>query len=265
MTNGSDARARPLATQSSLYAFVSRAPTRAVHVLRGRAGDVDADRAVTRRLVTEAGEVGEPALRVWYPHRQVAFGRRDARSEGYPAARRHAEQRGFAPIERGVGGRATAYIGAGSTLAFARAEPVADARSGLTERYERTLDVLREALDGLGVEARRGEPPDSFCPGDHSLQAAGKLVGLAQRVRQDVALVAGILNVRDHGAVAAVLEPVYDALDVPFDPESVGSVARAGGGTDPERVQERVEAALVGGRTARVTPVAAYEGRRDDG
>jgi lipoate-protein ligase A len=232
-------------------------------VLRGRAADVEADRRVTRRLVAHSAATGVGALRVWYPHRQVAFGRRDASSEGYESARRRARRQGFEPVERAAGGRATAYTR--GTLLFARAEPGADPRGGLSERYERTLGALRGALSELGVDARRGEPPDSFCPGTNSLQAAGKLVGLAQRVRQDVALVAGVLVVQDHAAVARVLDPVYDALGVPFDPGSVGSLARAGGEVDRTTVRQTVEAALVGDGTPRVRTVEECEPVPPDG
>ncbi len=232
-------------------------------VLRGRAADVGADREVTRRLVEHSAAAGVPALRVWYPHRQVAFGRRDTRSEGYEEARRRAERQGFDPVERAAGGRATAYTR--GTLLFASAEPVEDARNGIDDRYERTIETVQNALSDLGVDARRGEPPDSFCPGTHSLQVTGKLVGLAQRVRQDVALVAGVLTVRDHAAIAAVLDPVYDALGVPFDPGSVGSLARAGGETGHETVRQTVEAALVGPVTPRVTTVEEWTDSRPDG
>lgn len=231
-------------------------------VLRGRAADVGTDREVTRRLVEHSAAAGAPALRVWYPHRQVAFGRRDTRTEGYEAARRRAEQQGFDPVERGVGGRATAYTR--GTLLFARAEPVADPRGGLDDRYERALGAIQRALSDLGVDARRGEPPDSFCPGTHSLQAAGKLVGLAQRVRQNVALVAGVLAVRDHTVIAEVLDPVYDALGVPFDPDSVGSLTRAGGETDREPVQRTVETALVGAATPQVRTVGEWRAAPPD-
>ena len=232
-------------------------------VLRGRAADVDADREVTRQLVEHSAAASVPALRVWYPHRQVAFGRRDTRSGGYEAARNRAERQGFDPVERAAGGRATAYTR--GTLLFASTEPVEDARNGIDDRYERTIGTVQNALADLGVDARRGEPPDSFCPGTHSLQAAGKLVGLAQRVRQDVALVAGVLTVRDHNAVAAVLDPVYDALGVPFDPDSVGSLARAGGETDRNTVQRTVEASLVGTATPRVRTVEEWESGPPDG
>ncbi len=215
-----------------------------MRVLRGRAEDIEADRAVTRTLVADTRETGTPAVRVWTPHRQVAFGRRDARSGGYGAAKEAAETRGFPPYERRVGGRAVAYTG--TTLAFARVEPLADMREGLTKRYDDAVADLRAALADLGVAAERGEPPDSYCPGSHSLSADGKIVGIAQRVQRGAALVAGICVVRDHEEVADVLEPVYAALDAPFDPASVGSVARAGGPDDPERVARTVEAALVG-------------------
>ncbi|MFB6119294.1 lipoyl protein ligase domain-containing protein [Halosegnis sp.] len=212
-----------------------------MRILRGRAGAPEADRAVTARLAEDVAETDEPAVRVWTPHRQVAFGRRDARAARYEQARRAASARGFPPYERATGGRAVAYTG--STVAFVRLQPVADARQGLTARYESTLAAVERALAAVGVDTERGEPPDAFCPGAHSLSADGKLVGLAQRVGT-VARVAGIVVVRDHEAIADVLGPVYDALGVPFDPASVGSVARAGGDADPTAVARALERAL---------------------
>lgn len=221
-----------------------------MHVLRGRAADVQADREASMAMLDRVATTGEPAVRVWRPHRQVAFGRRDAREDGYDRARGAARDHGFPPVERDVGGRAVAYTG--RTLAFARVEPVDDVRGGLDDRYERATDDVRRALAELDVEATRGEPADAFCPGTHSLQAGGKLAGIAQRVQQGAAVVAGVLVVADHDPVATVLADVYGALGVPFDPSSVGSVAAAGGPTDPETVRETVEAALVGDADATV-------------
>jgi lipoate-protein ligase A len=225
-----------------------------MRVLRGRAGTVAEDRAVTRALAGDVEASGEAVVRAWTPHRQVAFGRRDARSDGYDRAREAAEERGFPTHERDVGGRAVAYTG--NTVAFVRVEPVADFRRGTDERYDRAVREIRDALRSLGVEAREGEPPEAFCPGAHSLSTgAGKVVGIAQRVRQGSAAVAGIVLVRDHEAIAGVLDPVYGALDVPFDPTSVGSVAASGGAADPTRVARAVESALVGDRDATVERV----------
>jgi lipoate-protein ligase A len=216
-----------------------------MRVLRGRAASVDADRDVTAEMLTTVGETREQAVRVWHPHRQVAFGRRDSGEVGYEAARDAARDHGFPPVERRVGGRAVAY--ADTTLAFAFAEPVADLREGLDERYERATAAVERALRDVGVDAERGEPDDAFCPGTHSLQSDGKLVGIAQRVRSDAALTAGVVVVDDREAIAAVLADVYGALGLPFAPDSVGSVARAGGDGDPEAVRRATERAAVGG------------------
>jgi len=223
-----------------------------MRVYRGRADTIEADRAASERIVDLVADEREPAVRVWRPHRQVAFGRRDAREDGYGRARDISAAHDFPAVERDVGGRAVAYTG--STVAFARVTPVDDMRSGLQDRYDAATADLLDALATLRVDAHEGEPSDSFCPGTHSVQTddgdrARKLAGLAQRVHGDAAVVAGVLTVRDHEAVAAVLDPVYEALDVAFDPETVGSVARAGGNGDPERVVRTVEDALADGPT----------------
>ncbi len=231
-----------------------------MRVIRDRAASPAADRDATRALLETVGETGEPVLRAWTPHRHLAFGRRDATESGYDAARAAATAHGFPPVERSVGGRAVAYTG--TTVAFASLEPLADAREGLTERYDGAVDTVVEAVGSLGVDAESGEPPDSFCPGQYSVQArvAGqadgatwrKVAGIAQRVTADAALVAGVVVVTDHAEIGDVLDPVYGALGVPFEPDSVGSVAAAGGPAEPAPVARALETALVDGRDATV-------------
>lgn len=213
-----------------------------MRVLRGRDETIEDDRARTRTLLEHTRDTGGPGVRVWQPPKQVAFGRRDASIDGYETARAAAEDHGFQPTERPVGGRAVAYTG--STVAFARTEPIEDIRTGLQSRYSAATTDLRVALRRLGVRATPGEPNGSFCPGSHSLQSNGKIVGIAQRVQRGAALTAGIVIVRDHEAIAAVLADVYRALSIPFDPDSVGSLARAGGTHDPETVIGETEKAL---------------------
>jgi lipoate-protein ligase A len=196
-------------------------------------------------MLTRTGETGVETFRAWTPHRQLAFGRRDTHAGGYETARRTAEERGYAVVERSVGGRAVAY--SGSTVAFAHALPLDDPRQGLTDRYEGGVDGVVVALRSLGVDARPGEPAASFCPGDHSVQARGrKVAGIAQRIQSDAALVAGCVLVSDREDLVDVLTPVYDALDVPFVPDSVGTVAHAGGTSDPDPVCRALERAFVG-------------------
>ncbi|WP_226040320.1 lipoate--protein ligase family protein [Natrinema sp. DC36] len=227
-----------------------------MRVVRGRRDTLAADRDASRRLLSIAAD-GERAVRVWTPHRQVAFGRRDARLEEYDRAREAARERGFPPLERDVGGRAVAYDGE-TTLAFARVEPIPDIRAGTTERYERVTVDLERSLEALGLEPTRGEPDDSFCPGTHSLSVVDasadgrrrrKVVGIAQRVRQGAALVAGVVLVANREELAGVLAPVYDALGVPLEPASIGTVSDAGGPADPARVRTAIEDALVGDAT----------------
>ena len=235
-----------------------------VRVFRGRAPTIEGDRAASERLLEVAAE-GEPAVRVWTPHRQVAFGRRDRHRDGYDRAREAARERGFPPVERDVGGRAVVYDG-DTTLAFARAEPVADFRRGTDDRYERAAAAAKRALSDLGVTVESGEPDGAFCPGTHSLSVRGsdpssgprrKLVGVAQRVRKDAAVTAGIVLVDARDELAAALEAVYGALAVPLDPETVGTVAAAGGPAEPGVVRTTLEAALVDDAAATVESVDA--------
>ncbi len=215
-----------------------------MRVLRGRAETRDEDRQVTAAMLTETADTGEPAVRVWAPHRQIAFGRRDARAEKYNVARSIARACDFEPLERSVGGRAVAYTG--STMAFAKTVPLSDMRTGMEERYAETTEALQRAFWRLGVPAQRGEPEGSFCPGDYSLQWKGKVAGIAQRVRTGAALVSGVVIVEDHEVISGVLDPIYAALDVPFDPNSVGSIAKVNGDSDPKLVAETIEGMLVG-------------------
>lgn len=221
-----------------------------MHVVRGSLAGTDRDRRVTRGMAALVERTGRPAVRAWRPPRHVAFGRRDVVADGYARARQAAADRGYDPVERRVGGRAVAHTG--ETVAFVSVVPADGARTHIGDRYERTSRRLRTALEAVGASVRPGEPADAFCPGDHSLQGDGKVAGLAQRVERDVAVVGGVVVVReaDEADIATVLEPVYGALGVTFDPDSVGSVAGAGGSADPERVIDELEAALVGDRTA---------------
>jgi len=232
-----------------------------VRVYSGRADDVFADRAVTADMLTDTAESGVPAVRVWQPHRQVAFGRRDSHTAGYDDAKAAADKRGYHAIERRVGGRAVAYTG--RTLAIAHAVPIDDIRRGMCDRYREVSETLVDALTSLGADVTRGEPSDTYCPGSHSVSSvdgsepSGKLAGVAQRVQSGAALVAACLTVTeaDVATLQSVLGPVYRALDVPFDPSTVGSVSTAGGPDDPAIVRQAVEDALVDNRDRTIVTV----------
>lgn len=214
-----------------------------MRVVRGTAPTPGTDRAATATLLDRVAADGEQRLRVWQPPRHVAFGRQDSAANGYERARAIAQDHGYEPVERSVGGRAVAHTG--TTVAFAYGVA---AEQTIQTRYRGVTGLLRRALRSLGVDTRRGEPDDAFCPGTHSLQNRGKIVGIAQRVRRDAALVAGCVVVRraDETAIAEVLKPIYGALSVPFNPESVGSVEAAGGPGKPEQTIDVIDTTVRG-------------------
>ena len=216
-----------------------------MHVVRGALDSAGADRQVVQRLAESVASTGVPALRVWQPPKQVAFGRRDSAADGYEHARLAARERGYEPIQRRAGGTAVAY--ATGTVAFAYAVSTATGRGGIEDRYRTATERLLAALASVGAAVRRGEPSATFCPGTHSLRADGKVAGLAQRVKEETALVGGYVvgTNRASAAVADVLDPVYRALGTPFDPTTVGSVEAAGGPASAGQVADAIEASFV--------------------
>jgi len=237
-----------------------------MRLVRGSIDEVGRDREVTASLTDAAVDAGDPVLRVWTPPRQIAFGRRDTAAESYDRAGRIAVERGYEPVERDVGGSAVAYTG--HTVSFAYAVPTRTGREGIDRRYRRATTALLRALRDVGARVSRGEPDRSFCPGDHSIRAAGaeggKIAGIAQRVRRESALVGGCVVVRstDSDAIGDVLSPIYAALGLPFDPDAVGSVAVAGGPDTTAPVVDALETAFRSGRPA--TTVSASELRSAD-
>jgi len=213
-----------------------------MRVIRGHHSTPETDRERSHNLTDRAANEETAILRVWQPPPHLAFGRRDQSKDGYKLARERAQAHDLPVIDRSTGGHAVVFTG--NTVSLVLITPIDDARSGITDRYERITEQVNGALAELGVDANQGEPEGAFCPGTHSLSATGKIVGLAQRVRRDVAVVAGIITLSDHEEIAEILGPVYDALDIPFDADATGSIARAGGETDPEVVCRAIESAL---------------------
>ncbi len=195
------------------------------------------DTALSRALMLRvaAGELPE-TLRIAVTGRSVAFGKRDVVTPGYAQAVRAARDGGFEAIERLAGGRAAAFCE--GTLSFAHAIPDRDPRSRVDERFEFTAGVIAAALRTLGIDARVGEVPGEYCPGAHSVNAAGqrKLMGVGQRVVSGGVHVGGVIVVHGAEAVNAVLVPVYAALGLEWRPEATGAVADEATGATRETV-----------------------------
>ncbi len=203
------------------------------------------DTAVSRAILLQvaAGELGE-TIRLHVPGRVVAFGRRDVASPGYPAAVAAAAAAGFQPVERLAGGRAAIFHE--GTLAFAWSVPDPDPPQRTRARFAELATVVAAALRSIGVDARVGEVPGEYCPGEWSVNARGrvKLMGVGQRLARGAAHVGGVIVVSGAELVRAALRPVYAALDLEWDPAAVGAVEDEAPGVTIESVAAAVIAEL---------------------
>jgi lipoate-protein ligase A len=192
-------------------------------------------RAVLERV--GRGELGE-VVRLHATGDVVAFGPLDRASPAFASAVEAARAAGFGSVVRLAGGRAAVFHR--RTLAFAWVVPSADPRVGIRARFAALADVVVEALSGLGVDARVGEVPGEWCAGEWSVSTGGrrKLMGVGQRLVRGAAHVGGVIVVGDGHRVAEVLDPVYRALGVPWDPATVGSVEDEVGAVTVDAVAE---------------------------
>jgi lipoate-protein ligase A len=206
------------------------------------------DAAVSRatmRLVA-AGELPE-TLRLARPAAVVAFAKRDALAPGFPEAIAAARGAGFGSVVRLAGGRAAVFHQGTLEMAHAVADP--DPRGGIHTRFRATAELIAGALRRLGVDARVGEVPGEYCPGRWSVNAGGerKLAGIGQRVISGGAHVGTVIVVEDAAAVRRALGPVYTALELDWDPATVGAVSDEA----PGRGWEAVRDALLAGYAER--------------
>lgn len=183
--------------------------------------------ALARILLQQVAEGRRgPTLRIARTGRAVAFGRRDTVSPGYPKATVIAEEMGYPGIERLSGGRATAYVGETLVLGITLPDREPARRTG--QRFDWTAGRIVVALQRLGFDAAVGRIPGEYCPGDHSINlgAEVKVAGLGQRMISGAAHVGVVLTVSGAEELRDVLKPVYGALDIEWDPRTVGSLER---------------------------------------
>lgn len=183
------------------------------------------DTAVSRALLVRAVS-GEHAdtLRLYRPAPAVVFGRLDKLAPGFQDAVKAGRGLGFDAVLRLVGGRAAVFDI--DTIAFAHATHDPRPTFQTEARFRETADLMKSALQKIGVDARVGEVPGEYCPGAYSINAGGrrKLVGIGQRVVAGAAHVGGVIVVGGAQRVRSVLEPVYAALGLDWDRSTVGAV-----------------------------------------
>lgn len=191
--------------------------------------------AILRRVA--AGEL-PGTMRLHRPGPELALSKQDANSPGFQRAIAAGRDAGFAPVLRLAGGRAAAFHE--GTLALARATPERYPPRTTQNRFVEVSDAITAALRTLGVDARAGEVPGEYCPGAWSINARGttKLVGIGQRLISGGAHVGVVVVVSGSERIRALLEPVYAALELEWDPETVGSVEDEIGATSLEAVEE---------------------------
>jgi lipoate-protein ligase A len=196
------------------------------------------DSAVSRAVLREVAAGKRPAtLRIYRPDDVVAFSTTDLRRPRFSLAVRAAHDAGFAAALRLAGGSAAVFHT--ETLAFAWCTPEEDERAGIRARFERVSDWVARALRRLGVDARVGEVPGAYCPGDYSVNAGDrvKLMGCGQRVVRGAAHTGGVIVVGGSDRVRNVLAPVYAELGFDYDPTTTGAVEDETGAASFEAVR----------------------------
>ena len=201
--------------------------------------DAALDTALSRVLLGRVAGGAEPeSLRVHIPGDVVAFSPIDATRPGFERAREAAREAGFGAIRRLAGGHAAVFHA--QTVAFAWCVPDAEPRQRIHQRFEVMAERVTCALRRLGVDARVGEVPGEYCPGEHSVNARGatKIMGVGQRLVRGAAHVGGVIVVDGSQRIRDVLAPVYDALELEWNPEATGSVADEIGAVGVDAVAE---------------------------
>lgn len=203
------------------------------------------DTAFSRALLDQvASGAAAETFRLYRPDDVLAFSGVDAAGPGFDDAIAIARDAGFTPAMRLAGGRAAVFHT--ETLAFAWTIPTAEVRDGIHARFVETSELIAAALRRLGVDARIGEVAGEYCPGEYSVNARGarKLMGVGQRVIRGAAHVGGVLVVEGSQRVRAVLEPVYAAMGVDWNPATTGSVADEVAGASCDMVANALLAEL---------------------
>jgi lipoate-protein ligase A len=183
------------------------------------------DTAVSHAILRRVSEGRDPeTLRIHRPGAILAFGPKDRLAPGFGEAVQIARDQGFGAVMRLAGGRAAVFHE--QTIAFSWAVPDPQPRLRIRARFDEVAGLMAEALRDLGIDARVGEVPREYCPGEHSVNARGKtkLVGVGQRVVLGAAHVGGVVVVGGSDLVRDVLVPVYRALELEWDPATAGSL-----------------------------------------
>lgn len=207
--------------------------------------DTDLARSVDLLRAVAAGAIAQPwAVRAYTPVPTVAMSRRESRLPGYDTAHRASAERGFAGVIRPTGGRAVAYDE--TCIVFDVVAREEEGAIGQARFFREIGDALAAALVGLGVDARVGDVPGEYCPGEFSINARGavKLIGTSQRAVRGARLLSGMLPLGGVERLTDVLIAVNAALGLEWDPATFGSLGAEAPGTPRAAVEDALIAAF---------------------
>jgi len=218
------------------------------------------DSALGPALLQAVARAGSPeTLRVYRPRPTLAFSGRDCAAPGIGAAADAAVAAGFVPVRRGPGGRAAAYHAGALCLDHVGVDvsgaPGTFGPQQIRPRFIEFGELLTGGLRAVGVDAKLGPVPGEYCPGEFSINdgRGHKLVGTAQRLVRGGWLFGTVILVTDPEPVRDVLIPVYRALELDWDPQTVGAVQSSAPGVTVEQVRGAVLEAV--GRLGDLRPV----------
>ncbi len=140
------------------------------------------------------------------------------------------------PCAASAGGRRPTIRGRSSSITSNRATP-----SSRIRRRASTFGAdYAEVLRSLGVDARVGEIPGEYCPGEYSVNVAGRIkaIGTARRVVAGAWLFSSSVVVTDPDPIRAVLTDVEAALGVAWDPTTGGSISEVSPGITVDAVAD---------------------------
>ena len=238
-----------------------------LQIVAGASGPVrpdDAGSGLLSAVPVGPDEGGAETLRLYRPRPTLAFSGRDCAAPGIKVAAHASVAAGFSPVRRGPGGRAAAYHAGALCLDHVGVDvsgqpagaPGAFDPQQIKPRFIEFGELLTGALRAVGVDARLGPVPGEYCPGEFSINdgRGHKLVGTAQRLIRGAWLFGTVILVTDPEPVRDVLVPVYEALGLDWDPQTVGAVQSSAPGITVEDVKAAVLDAL--GRRGDLQPMS---------
>lgn len=207
----------------------------------GPAHDVALGPVLLARGLDDATEL----VRIYRPEPTAAFSRRDTLQPGFDRAADAARASGFTAVVRPQGGRLAAYHRGSVVIDHVLRE--ANPQAGLKKRFEEYAELHAGVLRGFGLDARIGELPGEYCPGEHSINASGasKVVGSAQRVTRDGWLFSSVIQVTDSHSIREMLTRAYAEIGYELDPTTIGSMDDHLPGVTAEAVADELRRAYV--------------------